>query len=70
MHHSLCRAPRSKPFEIAARTIPAVASGRKVRLSPPWSVKLYISFSTTSVNSPIARLKSSVCSTMGTRISS
>ncbi len=53
-----------------ARTMPAVASGRNVRLSPPWSVKVYISFSTTSVYSPMARLKSSVCSTIGTRISS
>jgi hypothetical protein len=58
------------PLEIAARTIPAVASGRSVRLSPLWSLKVYISFSTTSVNSPIARLKRLVCSTMGTRISS
>src|SRR2546421_9462196 len=70
MHHSLCRWPRSMPLETAARMMPAVASGRSVRLSPPWSVKVYISFSTTSVNSPMARLKSSVCSTTGTRISS
>ena len=55
---------------MAARTMPAVASGRSVRLSPPWSVKVYISFSTTSVYSPMARLNSSVCSTTGTRISS
>ena len=45
--------------------MPAVASGRSVRLSPPWSAKVYISFSTTSVYSPIARLKSAVCSTTG-----
>ncbi len=54
---------------MVARTMPAVASGRSVRLSPPMSVKVYISFSTTSVYSPMARLNSSVCSTMGTRIS-
>ena len=70
MHHSLCRAPRSRPLEIAARTMPAVASGRSVRLSPPMSWKVYISFSTMSVYSPIERLNSSVCSTIGTRTSS
>ncbi len=55
---------------MAARTMPAVTSGRSVRLSPPLSLKVYISFSTMSVNSPMERLKSSVCSTTGTRISS
>jgi hypothetical protein len=50
--------------------MPAVASGRSVRLSPPRSTKVYISLPTTSVCSPIARLKSSVRSRTGTRISS
>jgi hypothetical protein len=67
--HSFSRAPRSRPFSIIARTMPAVASGRKVRLSPPESLKVYISFSTMSVYSPIARLNSAVCSTTGTRSS-
>jgi len=43
----------------AARTTPAVASGRKVRLSPPISVNVYISRSTMSVSSPMPRRNSS-----------
>ena len=59
----------SRPLLMAARTSTAVISGRSVRLSPPRSWKVYISFSTMSVNSPIDRLNSSVCSTIGTRTS-
>jgi len=52
-----------------ARTQEAVPSGRSVRLSPlRASVKVYISFSTMSVTSPMARLNSPVCSTMGMRM--
>ncbi len=47
----------------------AVASGRSVRLSPPRSSKVYISFSTMSVPSPIPRTNSSVRSKSGVRIS-
>ncbi|CSI37096.1 Uncharacterised protein [Vibrio cholerae] len=46
----------SKPFSIPERTQPAVPSGRSVKLSPLRSSKVYISFSTTSVTSPMARL--------------
>ncbi len=52
-----------------ARITGAVPSGRRVREVPPLSVKVYISFSTMSVASPIERQKSSVFSTTGTRIS-
>ncbi len=52
-----------------ARTMPAVASGRSVSESSPRSRNVYISFSTMSVNSPIERLKSSVRSSSGSRIS-
>ena len=55
---------------MAARTTLAVHSGRSVRLSPLRSSKVYISFSTMSVTSPIERRNSSVRSTMGGRISS
>jgi len=47
----------------------AVASGRIVRDSSPRSTKVYISFSTMSVVSPMERLKSSVFSRMGRTIS-
>ncbi len=57
------------PLLMAARTQLAVASGRRLRLSPLRSVKVYISFSTMSVTSPMERLNSSVRSTMGTRSS-
>ena len=54
---------------IAARTMPAVASGRSVRLSPfSLSSNVYISFSTTSVTSPMPRTNSGVGSTIGTRM--
>jgi hypothetical protein len=54
---------------IAARTQDAVPSGRSVKLSPfNWSMKVYISFSTISVTSPIARTNRSVFSRIGTRI--
>src|ERR1043165_970164 len=53
---------------IAARTMPAVASGRSARSSfERRSSKLYISFSTMSVASPMPRTNSGVCSTIGTR---
>ena len=53
-----------------ARTTLAVFSGRSDRLSPLRSAKVYISFSTMSVTSPIERLNSSVRSSSGVRISS
>jgi len=54
---------------IAARTQDAVPSGRSVSGSPlSESSKEYISFSTMSVTSPIARLNSGVGSTIGVRI--
>ncbi len=54
---------------MVARTMPAVASGRSVSDSPlSLSSNVYISVSTTSVNSPIPRTKSAVGSTMGTRM--
>ncbi len=54
---------------IAARTTAAVFSGRSVRFSPfNASTKLYISFSTMSVTSPMPRVKSCVCSTIGVRM--
>jgi hypothetical protein len=59
----------SRLCSIAARTTPAVFSGRSVRCSPlSASSKEYISFSTMSVTSPIPRRKSAVCSTIGVRI--
>src|SRR3954464_12982579 len=45
--------------------MPAVNSGRRVRLSPPRSSKLYISLETMSVVSPIERAKTSVASNTG-----
>ena len=54
---------------IAARTMPAVASGRSVRLSPfSLSSNVYISRSTMSVASPMPRTNSGVVSTIGTRM--
>ena len=54
---------------MAARTTPAVFSGRRVRSSPfSTSVKEYISFSTMSVTSPMPRTNSRVCSTIGVRM--
>ncbi len=46
--------------------MPAVNSGRSVIRSPPRSGKVYISFETTSVVSPIERAKTSVASNTGT----
>jgi hypothetical protein len=46
-----------------------VPSGRIVRVCSPLSTKVYISFSTMSVASPIERTKSGVGSTIGVRIS-
>ena len=46
----------------------AGASGRKVTIEPLRSSKVYISFCTMSVVSPIERLKSSVRSIAGIRI--
>src|SRR4051812_30315392 len=51
-----------------ARTAPAVPSGLKVRGSSWWTNE-YISFSTTSVASPMARTKRDVDSTYGVRTS-
>ena len=48
---------------------PAVPSGRRVIERPALSLKVYISFCTTSVVSPTDRWNSSVCSNTGTRIS-
>ncbi|CFN78708.1 Uncharacterised protein [Bordetella pertussis] len=51
-----------------ARTMPAVISGRIVSESPlSASVKVYISFSTMSVTSPMPRANSLVCSSTGVR---
>ena len=52
-----------------ARITGAVPSGRRVSELPLLSSKVYISFSTMSVLSPMERQKSSVFSTTGTRIS-
>ena len=52
-----------------ARVAPAVPSGFRVMERPPLSLKVYISFCTTSVVSPTPRWNSSVCSNMGVRIS-
>ena len=58
-------------FSKYARTADAVFSGRKVKLEPPSSpvVKVYISFCTTSVVSPIPRKNNLVSSKAGVRIS-
>jgi len=48
-----------------ALATPAVFSGRKVRLSPPLSAKVYISLVTTSEVSPSVRAKTSVNSKTG-----
>ncbi len=54
---------------MTARTTLAVPSGRSDRASPfIESVNEYISFSTMSVTSPMARLNSAVFSTMGVTI--
>lgn len=51
-----------------ARTMPAVISGRMVSDSPlSASVKVYISFSTMSVTSPMPRANRRVCSSTGVR---
>jgi hypothetical protein len=53
---------------ITARTQAAVPSGLNARLSPfSASTKVYISFSTMSVTSPIERTKRSVFSSIGVR---
>jgi len=69
MHQTFWRWLCSSPLVMQARTMPAVASGRSVSESPPRSSKVYISFSTMSVSSPIERLNSSVRSSSGRRIS-
>ena len=48
-----------------ARTTPAVNSGRSVMERPPRSSKVYISFETTSVDSPTPRANSWVSSKIG-----
>jgi hypothetical protein len=52
-----------------ARTTPAVPSGRSVIFFLSRSSKVYISFSTMSVEAPMLLAKSSVYSKTGTRIS-
>ena len=54
---------------MTARTIPAVASGRRVIDEPSRSSKVYISFETMSVSAPMPRANSSVSSKTGVRIS-
>ena len=44
---------------------PAVSSGRRVSERPPRSSKVYISFVTTSVDSPTPRAKTAVSSKTG-----
>ena len=56
------------PCSRYARTTGAVPSGRSVRLSPPLSWNVYISFWTTSVASPTVRLKRCVASNVGVSI--
>src|SRR3990167_3995693 len=56
------------PFSIYARTVDAVPSGLRVKLSPPLVRKVNISFSTISVPSPTERVNSSVDSKMGVSI--
>ena len=53
------------------RTMPAVASGRRVSevFCSSRSSKVYISFETTSVSEPMPRAKSCVSSNTGVRIS-
>ena len=62
-------ASAKSPCSTNMRTVPAVPSGFSVMLRPPLSLKVYISFCTTSVVSPTERRKSSVCSMTGVRIS-
>ena len=54
---------------ITERTIPAVASGRRVSVEPSRSSKVYISLETMSVSAPMPRANSSVSSKIGVRIS-
>ena len=54
---------------MAARTMPAVFSGRITTWRPPLSVNSYISLFTMSELSPTLRLKTSSSSRMGVRIS-
>jgi hypothetical protein len=56
-------------LEMKARTMPAVFSGRNVRLSPPRSSNVYISLVTTSEVSPSVRANTSVNSKIGVAIS-
>ena len=53
-----------------ARTTEAVPSGLRERLLPALSSKVYISLSTMSVDSPMLRVNTSVCSMTGGRNSS
>ncbi len=69
IYQSFCTWPPPEiPCSNTARTQLAVPSGRRVRESPLRSSKVYISFSTISVTSPMERLNSSVASTIGMRI--
>ncbi len=58
----------SRPCSISALTTPAVSSGRRVRERPPLSLKVYISFWTTSVASPTPRANTAVSSKIGVSI--
>ena len=60
---------RSSRCSTIARTTEGVYSGRRVIDRPPLSTKVYISFVTTSVVSPVPLLKSSVGSMTGARSS-
>ena len=60
----------ASPLLTRAGNRPAVASGRRVRLSPPRSVKVYISLDTTSEVSPKPRAKTRVSSNTGVAHSS
>src|SRR5215212_440553 len=53
------------PCSMYARQTGAVPSGRRVIERPPLSSKVYISFCTTSVDSPTPRANSSVASNVG-----
>ena len=69
MYQSLRGLSYSRLCSVTARTQEAVPSGRSVRFSPlSASSKEYISFSTMSVTSPMARLNSGVCSSSGMRM--
>jgi hypothetical protein len=57
--------PSCSRCSMKARIRPAVSSGRSVSERPPRSSKVYISFVTTSVDSPTPREKTAVSSNTG-----